>query len=858
MTNLTWSKRALLFGLAVFMLSGFLFAQGGLTAVRGVVKDATGAVIPGVEVTVTDAATGASRTVITDEAGVYLVSQLQPGTYNIRAELAGFKARQANGIALRVNETITFNIDLEVGAVSDVIEVVAAADAVSTVDAKLGVGFDQKKILDLPLNARNIVGLLGLQAGVNINLQDGGQVNGARPDQQNIVLDGVNINRQEQGSAMQGALPTTLDSVQEFIVQTAGTDASSGRGSGGQVQLVTRRGSNEWHGSAYWFYRTNGTSAADYFAQRDSRTGKPQVTPLIRNIPGGSIGGPVLKDKLFIFGAYERRTDRSGSLVTRNVPTPELLNGQLRYRRTDGTFGTITTGCGSMLEAWSGIPCDTWNPALVGPNGLWERYRPFSEEAAARLRAGDNSVRGGDQGANILRYAFNAPDVENTNIYISRIDYTLNSKNTVFVRGTVNDTVETNSAETFPGFNNSRDRIDNSKGFAANWNWVITPTLNSNLTGGLTREAFEVTGLAVESYSPLFTNLVQTGGSSKQAINTWNIVEQLSWVKGKHNLQGGFNIRLIDNNVNSFAAVQLPNYGNAANLTGNNIGVASSPGLRRAVGDAEFTRVGSAQNVGDAVLSATGSVSRFAEDVQYDISGRRLTAGSPFVRKIQLWEYEFYAQDSWRFTPNVTVNAGLNYMLQTPPYEANGVQVNWVEDLGARWRESHDTTRNTSTMPLLTTVPAGRGNGKPDYYKTDKNNFAPRISAAWTPRATDGFFGFLANKGGQLVVRGGYSLSFDGMGRTFGRDAAQSGSIGLKTSFAIPGFAYSFDGLEGIPRAPRVSGGASGLILPRSVFPVAPAASDFRLPVSTASNAGCSVACGVGAVSTIAIDPSLR
>jgi hypothetical protein len=139
--------------------------------------------------------------------------------------------------------------------VTDVVEVIATSETVNTVDAKLGVGFDQKKIIDLPLNARNIVGLLALQTGVtmsdkNINDLDqrdsGGQVNGARNDQQNIVLDGVNINAQERGSALEGALPTTLDSVQEFIVQTAGYDGGGGRGSGAQIQLVTKSGSNAW------------------------------------------------------------------------------------------------------------------------------------------------------------------------------------------------------------------------------------------------------------------------------------------------------------------------------------------------------------------------------------------------------------------------------------------------------------------------------------------------------------------------------------------------------------------------------------------------------------------------------------
>ena len=353
---LSWTVVALVVALG----SSPAFAQG-FTAVTGVVNDPTGAVIPGVEVTVTNAATGATRLVVTNETGTYFVSQLPPGTYDVSASLPGFRTRLMSGVSLPIGETVIVNLALEVGAVTDVVDVTASVDAVNTVDAKLGVGFDTRKIIDLPLNARNIVGLLGLQAGVQVSDQtgdefsrdDGGQVNGARNDQQNIVLDGVNINRQEAGSSLEGALPTTLDSIQEFIVQTAGGGGQAARGSGGQVQLVTKGGSNQWHGSLYEFYRSTGTSARNYFASEPDR--------LIRHLPGGSVGGPVLTDKLFFFGAYERQTDRSSILATQNVPTPEFLDGIIRYERDDGSFGVLTDGCGGQLERWTLIDCDTWN-----------------------------------------------------------------------------------------------------------------------------------------------------------------------------------------------------------------------------------------------------------------------------------------------------------------------------------------------------------------------------------------------------------------------------------------------------------------------------------------------------------------
>src|SRR5262245_21403569 len=483
------------FGIALFVvlmlaMSAMSFAQG-LTAVTGRILDPTGAVIPGVEITITNAATGAVRTVVSNEQGIYSAAQLPPGTYNIKAELAGFKPKAANNVALPVDQIITVNLPLEVGAVTDIVDVTASAEVVNTENAQLGVGFDSKKILDLPLNARNIVGLLGQQTGVGIQTDDGvtsGSVNGARNDQQNIVLDGVDINRQQgnlignaSSQPFTGALPTTLDSVQEFIVQTSGQNASSGRSSGGQVQLVTKSGSNALHGSIYEAYRSKVTTATPYF--NGQATPKPG---LIRNIPGGSIGGPIMKNKLFFFGAYERRTDRSQNTVTRSIPNATYLQGTIRYQRRAAAvaqngvaYGVITTGCNGMLEQITQIPCDTVNPSLFGATGYLQKYAKYTNSASTVCPA---------DCANFTNFTFNAPSVVNNNVYISRWDLNINSKNSVFIRGTLNDALSLGgtsaTSQTFPDIDNGITTYDNSKGFSASWNSVLTSRLNNNFTVG--------------------------------------------------------------------------------------------------------------------------------------------------------------------------------------------------------------------------------------------------------------------------------------------------------------------------------------------------------------------------------------
>jgi hypothetical protein len=846
--------------LLIMILSATVFGQG-LTSVTGRVLDPSGAIIPGVTVTITNVATRAAREVLTNEQGVYTATQLAPGTYSVKAELPGFKPKIANDVPLPVNETVTLNLVLEVGVVSEAVDVVATTEAVNTVNSQLGVAFDQKKILELPLNARNIVDLLGLQTGVSVNTatsslqldangnpvqsHDAGFVNGARNDQQNIVLDGVDNNQQQAGGAFTGALPTTLDSVQEFIVQTAGQTASNGRSSGAQVQLVTKSGSNDFHGSAYETYRSRGTSAANYFAPVNSATGKREAAGLIRHIPGGSVGGPVIKDKLFFFAAFERHTDRSQQLTTRTVPTPEFLNGQVRYLRktqfqaSEGKYGAITDGCGGMLEQISLIPCDTWNKTLLG--GYFEAYRPYSTDIG-------HTTAGSDGGANLLSYSFNAPFTLNQNIYISRWDYVINSKNTVYVRGTLNNQGQTLGAETFPGANNARIYFDNSKGFAASWNSVLSSTVNNNVTLGLSRQSNNLTGAAAASYSfdgP--SSFVQTTGASRQAINTWNFVDNLSWIKGNHNWQAGINSGFVNNYVLSYAVANPPAFSAAANLSYGDFGSNANTPLHRALGDAEFATVSNPLQAADAILSATGSFDLFNVGLQFDTQGNLLPQGAPFTRTIGLNQYDLYLQDSWKAKPNFTLNYGIHWGIVTPPWEKNGLEVNWAQNLGQRLRQQAGTPLNQSQLPTYSTQLAGRANNLPDYYVPALNNWAPRASFAYSPEIKEGVLGAIATKGGQLVIRGGYALTFDHTGGRFAYDAATSAGVGLLTKYAGQNAGFSIDG-QGVPRAPRVAGSASNLILPYQSWPV-PVSQSF---IATGANGGW------GSTTTTGIDRGIR
>ena len=796
------------------------FSQG-LTAVTGRVTDPTGAVIPGVEVTVTNAATGASRTVVSNEQGIYSATQLAPGTYNIKAELPGFKPKAANGVVLPVGGAITVNLPLEVGAVTDVVDVSASAEVVNTENAQLGVAFDSKKIMDLPLNARNIVGLLSLQTGVSTDTGDAatsGYVNGARNDQQNIVLDGVDNNRQLAGSAFRGTLPTTLDSVQEFVVQTSGTSASASRSSGAQVQLVTKSGGNQFHGSAYESYRSKVTTATPYFSKDYACTvAKPCKPGLIRNIPGGSIGGPILKNKVFFFGAFERRTDRSQASVTRTIPTESLLNGVVRYQRTaaaaarDGNaYGVITQGCGGMMEKVTGIPCDTVNPTIIGPTGFYSQFKKY-------LTSTDGTLACPADCSNFQNFRFNAPNISNQNIYIARFDFNLNSKNTVYVRGTLNNQADLGTP-TFPDIANALTDFDNSKGFAISLNSVLTPRMNNNFTGGLTREGTNQTGSAAVSWNFGPTSTFQTRGANWRAINTWNFVDTLSIVKGAHTWQMGVNLSMMQNTFKSFDTAPPGSFSNAVNefagdTTGNTL-------VARAMDAAEFAAVSNKQTFLSAVANTTGTINKLATvGIQFGKNGNLLPVGTPFERVIRMDQYDLFAQDSWRARPNFTLNYGLHWGIMSSPWEKNGLEVNWAQNMKDRYNTQKYSPKDGDTLSPLTTQLAGRANGLPDYYTPALNNFAPRVSFAFTPKWQDGFLGALAHKGGDMVIRGGYSLSFDHTGGGLATDAAATGGIGLLTLYSAPIQIFTFDGV-GQPRAPRVSGTGDNINLPFNAFPI--------------------------------------
>ena len=327
-----------------------VFAQG-LTQLSGTVTDPTGAVVVGAKVEAINLDTGVSRETLTDSSGIYLFPQIVPGNYRLRVSAAGFAAATVDSIRLLVNTPTTVPVRLELGSVSETISVSAEATQINTVDATVGNAFGTKPILQLPFEARNVVGLLALQPGVTYagdnlpNSYRGGNVNGGKSDQANVTLDGVDVNDQQNRDPFTSVLRVTLDSVQEFRVVTTNANADMGRSSGAQIALVTKSGTNELHGALYHFLRNKATNANSFFNNSAVSEQFPKGIPLQklnRNIYGAAIGGPLIKNRLFLFGNYEGRKDRREDSILRTVPTADMRNGILKYVRRDGSIAVVT------------------------------------------------------------------------------------------------------------------------------------------------------------------------------------------------------------------------------------------------------------------------------------------------------------------------------------------------------------------------------------------------------------------------------------------------------------------------------------------------------------------------------------
>jgi hypothetical protein len=797
----------LLVALASLIAGGSARAQSGTASLFGNITDQQGAGVPGATLTLTQTATSAGRTLVTDDNGSYRFVALPPGLYGLRVELSGFRAAVRDKIDLSVDTSTRLDIPLELGSVAETVQVTAEAHVLNTTDASLGNVINGTQVRELPLEARNVVGLLSLQTGVvYVPKADPtqadpryGAVSGARGDQSNVTLDGIDVNDAQNQYAFNSALRVTLDSVQEFRVSTSNYNAEQGRSSGAQVSLVTRSGTNSFSGAGYYVNRDTRFSSDEYFLKLSQlKAGNPAKAPkLNKNIFGGALGGPILHDRLFFFGNFEGLNEDRESPVSRAVPSDAFRDGVLIYKCADASLcpgGTVSgiTGTHPVAAGFYGMtPADLArvDPLHIGP----------SLKALDIFRQYPSSNDPGRDGRNIVGYRFGAPINNNFRTYISRFDYKPAANQSLFARMNFQDDT-TASDPQFPGqVANSTGRVKN-RGLAAGHDWVLSPSLVNSMRYGYTlidsaslglRTASTVSFRFIDDYHALTNSL-------GRSLGTQNFVDDLSWIKGNHTFKFGTNLRWIRNEYYTNAQSFHSAVANGSWVDG--VGRKYRPGGPcPAPADCSGLPAVSSGDVAvyaDSLIDLLGIISQTNARWNYNIDGSTIPVGQPTRRDYGANEYEGYVQDTWKLSNTLTVSGGLRYSLYSPPYEVNGVQVapnlslgDWFATRGLN--AAKGLPANAS--PRMTFLPAGPVNNGKGFYNWDYTNFGPRASAAWTPTPN-------------WVVRGGYSIVYDRIGAGLANSFDSGGSFGLSTSQSSPANknnednpAIRFQGLNIIP-----------------------------------------------------------
>lgn len=794
--------------LVVLVVSSVSFAQAGRSTVRGTIKDQQGNLIAGANVTLVNSERSFSRSQTTTQDGTYVFSAVPPGSYKLEVEAQGFKKTAVSNVSALVDSSVDADVALEIGAVSETVNIAAGSEVpLNTTDATIGVAFESRRIEQLPLNARNVVGLLSLQTGVT----PAGYVNGGRSDQANVTLDGVDVNEQQRGldvvtdEAFASVLRSTPDSLQEFRVITTNPNAEQGRSSGAQVSLVTKSGTNDWHGSLYHFHRNTVTTANDFFNNKDG-VERPQ---LLRNIFGGSLGGPVKKDRAYFFLTYEGFREATATTVVREVPLPTLGQGIVRYFTANGSSDP---GCPPGTPA--GVNCLTIaeiNAGYMTANGATPgvNANALGVLAAAAARYPANVFSGVGDGLNTAGFRFNSSAPSALNTYIGKFDFNLTDRQTLFVRGnyqqdlvTKANSFATDCTDTVQCFPDTPAlKIWNHpKGIAFGHTWTASSKVVNRFTYGFTRASFTDGGDSTANLVS-FRFIFRPRGFSRTLSRTTpvhNFVEDLSWLKGNHTLQFGGNVRFINNNRDSFGAAFDSALTNPSFYDGSGNAVTRIDLGGGLYGGNVFLTPANRTNLRDALTAVIGRYSQYSANLQYDPNGALQPTGTPSVRSFATQEFEPYFQDSWRMRPNFTLSYGVRWSTSTPVYERNGVQVQPTQSLG----EYFDLRRAGALAGVPFTQPitldkSGKGNGRPGYYKQDWNNFAPSLAFAWSPDVGEGFLGSLIGRKDRTVIRGGFRTTYDRIGSQLAVNFDLNSALGFSSSQTVSANTFNVSDRQG-------------------------------------------------------------
>jgi len=783
--------------LSLILAASLSWSQTGTSTISGTVTDPSGGVVPGATVTLTNTQTNAVRTTKSTDSGTYTFDLITPAKYRVEVEAKGFKKKVVDNVTALIGKPTEADVALEVGSAREVVEVTASSQEalINTQDATLGNNFNAVQITQLPLEARSVVDLLSLQPGSTRE----GYVTGARSDQSNVTLDGVDINNavtgnseiprstnsltiggldNDRGDITSGpVLRLNSESTEEFRVTTANGNANQGRSSGPQINIVTKSGTNDWHGAASEFYRSRGFTANDWFNNHSS----PVVPrpPLQRNTFEGAIGGPVIKDKLFFFYDYAGRRDASSQSVSRIVPLPTLGQGIINYQYCTNTDPSSGACLGSVLPGSLNLG---QNQQVYSATGLNPTAMAALSAAAAKYP--NNDLTTGDQ-LNTGGFRFNAPTPIHLNGHIARIDLNATSKQTLFVRGQIQS-----DHQTLPQW--LPDTISpivwaHNWGLAVGHSWTISNNWVNNFRYGLTRQAFTKGGDSTGNDTDFRFVFLPNGETHtlSQIVPVHNFTDDVSWIHGNHTVQIGGNVRLISNsrvdfsNAFDFAEMNPSFYSGAGapvfETFQNFLDTQHLPG-----DESKGQSLASQREVRDAATAIIGRFTQYNADFTFAKNGALLSAGSPAVRDFATQAYDEYVQDTWKLRPNFTLTMGLRYSLERPVYETHGFETQPTVPLG-QYLANRIAAGNQGQnyFAPITIARSGPANGGKPLYSWDKNNFQPRLAVAWSP------------DNGTTSLRGGFGITNDYFGQALAVDFDVNNALGFTQVFNV--HANTFD-----------------------------------------------------------------
>jgi hypothetical protein len=749
--------KRLLFLIVLFSVASIAgFAQGTTSRISGVATDASGAVVPNAAITATNDDTGISYSTKTSASGTYSFDSLQIGRYTLRAEAPGFKTFVSTGNVLAIGVPTSIDPRFPVGGTTESVEVQGGYNLVETESSgNFGAIIDNVTLTQLPIvgtRGRNPLALTQYIPGVvqnNSANAPGGDivVNGSRDRAFNYVLDGIDDNETSSGGSNTSPSHQNPDMLAEFRVVTSNPTAEFGRNSGAQILMVTKSGTNTFHGNLFEFYQSP-------FLQANTPAAKAVGHPrpqFVQNIYGGSLGGPIWRDKAFFFANVELLHALSSSPVTRTVYTAAARSGQFRYvtspngaLKNGNAAAPVTSTTAPSVDA-NGNPILPFTTYNIAANDPFHVGLDPATKAYLGLTPLPNNFTVGD-GLNTAGFNFTAPANDRQVDTTYKIDYDFNQKNALFGRistghqNTFNDVVN-GGLQPFPGLPGTVNTYRQPRNLAINYRFSPTRNLTNELVVGFNRfgYAFVNPGFANAVTQPFNMNLVTNPLSSyignNRYLTTIQYVDNLTYVRGAHILKAGFNLRNgreIDHRgsvgaLNAIPQVTFATSNNPVNTTQYNTPISSSS-CANCINSTDLGTLNSAVN---DMLGRIGST-----QAGY-VSQPNLTAFKPAGSINDMdarWdEYDFYVQDTWHALSNLVIDYGIRDDTRlAPKFQGFPSLV-----------PNQDMRYGTPLTAPLQFVP-----GK--FMNNRWNNFGPSIGFAWSP--------FKDNK---TSVRGNYRIAFD-------------------------------------------------------------------------------------------------